>query len=96
MKDYKPPKDDDRYDDITRKLKEEGCGPKLQIPETHIKREDAFRVPSSSSTSNRRRSRSPMDSKRVKKEPSDDDNNNDDKVNDRQLLITFDNYEERS
>jgi len=30
VKDYKPPKDSDKYDDETRKLMEEGCAPKAQ------------------------------------------------------------------
>ncbi|KAL7017125.1 hypothetical protein ACKWTF_010261 [Chironomus riparius] len=44
VQDYKPPKDDDRYDDLTRKLHTEGCAPKIGDPqyiraETSVKRE---------------------------------------------------------
>ena len=44
VQDYKPPKDDDRYDDLTRKLHSEGCAPKIGDPqyiraETSVKRE---------------------------------------------------------
>lgn len=33
VQDYKPPKDDDRYDDLTRKLHTEGCAPKIGDPQ---------------------------------------------------------------
>lgn len=36
---YKAPKDDDRYDDETKRLHEEGCAPQLQLPSNAIKRE---------------------------------------------------------
>jgi RNA-binding motif protein, X-linked 2 len=39
VQNYKPPKDNENYDDITRQLHSEGCAPKLQIPETSIKQE---------------------------------------------------------
>lgn len=39
MSDYKPPKDNDKYDDETRQLHSEGCAPKLQLPASEIKRE---------------------------------------------------------
>lgn len=39
VQDYKPPKDNDKYDDVTRQLHDEGCAPKLQIPPSQIKRE---------------------------------------------------------
>ncbi|CAO1419748.1 unnamed protein product [Diamesa hyperborea] len=38
---YKPPKDNENYDDITRKLHSEGCAPVSQIPERNIKQEDS-------------------------------------------------------
>ena len=37
--DYKPPKDSDKLDDETRRLHEEGCAPKAQLPIDQIKRE---------------------------------------------------------
>lgn len=39
VKDYKPPKDDDKIDDVTRQLQMEGCAPKPQIPVDRIKKE---------------------------------------------------------
>lgn len=39
MNDYKPPKDHENYDDITRQLHDEGCAPKTQIAPELIKRE---------------------------------------------------------
>lgn len=39
MSDYKPPKDNDKYDDETRLLHSEGCAPKEQLPLSQIKRE---------------------------------------------------------
>lgn len=39
VSDYKPPKDDDRYDDETKRLHEEGCAPQLQLPIEQIKTE---------------------------------------------------------
>lgn len=39
VNDYKPPKDNDKYDDETRQLHEEGCAPKVQLPPEQIKRE---------------------------------------------------------
>jgi RNA-binding motif X-linked protein 2 len=39
VSDYKPPKDDDRYDDETRRIHAEGCAPKKQLPVEYIKRE---------------------------------------------------------
>lgn len=39
VKDYKPPKDHDNYDDETRQLHTEGCAPKLQLPASQIKQE---------------------------------------------------------
>ncbi|XP_031633077.1 RNA-binding motif protein, X-linked 2 [Contarinia nasturtii] len=40
VKDYKPPKDNDKYDDETRQLHEEGCAPRMQLPTNQIKQED--------------------------------------------------------
>lgn len=40
VNDYKPPKDNDKLDDETRQLHEEGCAPKLQLPPSQIKREE--------------------------------------------------------
>ena len=37
--DYKPPKDNDKYDDETKRLHTEGCAPVSQIPVQFIKRE---------------------------------------------------------
>lgn len=59
---YKPPKDNENYDDITRKLHSEGCAPVNQIPERNIKQEES-----------RSRKRSPAlrispDVKRIKRE----------------------------
>lgn len=71
VQDYKPPKDDDRYDDITRKLHEEGCAPKEQIPERYIKREDERRIKREEEKPMRKRSparKISPDMKRVKKE----------------------------
>lgn len=39
VSDYKPPKDNDKYDDETRQLHSEGCAPKEQLPPSQIKRE---------------------------------------------------------
>lgn len=39
MDNYKAPKDNDKYDDETKRLHNEGCAPKLQIPPDQIKRE---------------------------------------------------------
>jgi len=33
VKDYKPPKDSDKLDDITRALREQGCGPSTNVPD---------------------------------------------------------------
>lgn len=38
---YKPPKDNEDYDEITRKLHSEGCAPVAQIAERNIKKEDS-------------------------------------------------------
>lgn len=40
VNDYKPPKDNDKYDDETRLLHEQGCAPKMQLPPEQIKREE--------------------------------------------------------
>lgn len=64
VNDYKPPKNDERYDDITKKLHTEGSAPKEQMPESHIKRELEEK-------STRKRSperRLSHDTKRVKRE----------------------------
>lgn len=39
VSDYKPPKDDDRFDDETKQLHAEGCAPKPQLPPEQIKKE---------------------------------------------------------
>lgn len=39
VKDYKPPKADDKMDEETKKLQMEGCAPKPQIPIDRIKKE---------------------------------------------------------
>lgn len=39
VNDYKPPKEHDDMDEVTRKLQTEGCAPQPQIPVEHIKRE---------------------------------------------------------
>lgn len=39
VNDYKPPKDDDRFDDDTKRLHAEGCAPKAQLPVEQIKKE---------------------------------------------------------
>lgn len=44
VSDYKPPKDDDRLDEETKRLQAEGCAPKLQIPADHIKKEQSDRA----------------------------------------------------
>lgn len=36
---YKPPKDDDKIDEETKRLRMEGCAPKLQLPPEEIKKE---------------------------------------------------------
>lgn len=38
---YKPPKDDDKLDEETKRLQTEGCAPKPQLPPEAIKREPA-------------------------------------------------------
>lgn len=40
VNDYKPPKDNDKLDDETRQLHEEGCAPKIQLSPSQIKREE--------------------------------------------------------
>jgi RNA-binding motif protein, X-linked 2 len=75
VQDYKVPKDDDRYDEITKSLHEQGCGPKEQIPEEFVKRE------SSSFYRKREKSITP-DIKRVKKERLEHD-----KVHDKTFFI---------
>lgn len=40
VNDYKPPKDNDKLDDETRQLHQEGCAPKLQLPSSQIKQEE--------------------------------------------------------
>lgn len=74
VQDYKPPKDNDDYDDITRKLHSEGCAPVVQIAERNIKREESRRpVKRERSPDHVRRERSPIptDVSRVKHERSD-------------------------
>lgn len=66
VNDYKPPKNDDRYDEITQKLHTEGCAPKEQMPESHIKRERVEKP-------TRKRSPVEADLKRVKRERSDEE-----------------------
>lgn len=39
VSDYKPPKDNEKADEITRRLQMEGCAPKAQIPVENIKQE---------------------------------------------------------
>lgn len=39
VKDYKPPKDDDKMDEETKRLQMEGCAPKPQLPADQIKKE---------------------------------------------------------
>lgn len=41
VNDYKPPKDDDKLDEETKRLQTEGCAPKPQLPPEAIKREPA-------------------------------------------------------
>lgn len=60
---YKVPKDHEDYDDVTRRLHDEGCAPKIQIPPALIKREDA-RFP----IKRERSPLSPPDVRRVKRE----------------------------
>lgn len=38
---YKPPKDDDKLDEETKRLQTEGCAPKPQLPPEAIKKEKA-------------------------------------------------------
>lgn len=40
---YKVPKDHEDYDEVTRRLHDEGCAPAFQIPQALIKREDTSR-----------------------------------------------------
>lgn len=40
MKDYKPPKDSDKYDDITRQLMSQGCAPGISAPAAEEEDED--------------------------------------------------------
>lgn len=65
--DYKPPKDNEDYDEITRKLHSEGCAPVTQIDPRNIKREESRRP------IKREKSPSPsaVVSSRVKRERSD-------------------------
>ena len=45
VQDYKPPKDNDKYDDETRQLHERGCAPTEQLPEEYIKKEKRPKSP---------------------------------------------------
>lgn len=60
---YKVPKDHEDYDDVTRRLHDEGCAPILQLPTAAIKREE-FRRPAKVEKS----PTSPADVRRVKRE----------------------------
>lgn len=70
VQDYKAPKDDDRYDDITRRLHQEGCAPKIDAP---VKHEEPRRSSTNRNKSPRNRSRSRSYDKRKKEESKDRD-----------------------
>lgn len=63
VENYKAPKDNEDYDDITRKLHSDGCAPIPQIAPTNIKREESRRP-----VKRERTSESPPNLEKVKKE----------------------------
>ncbi|KAM6907160.1 RNA-binding motif protein, X-linked 2 [Xenentodon cancila] len=45
VKDYRPPKDSDDIDDITKHLREEGCAPKLPVPSSSSEEDEQYAIP---------------------------------------------------
>lgn len=42
---YRPPKDNEDMDDITKRLREEGCAPKLPDPSSSESEEEQYALP---------------------------------------------------
>lgn len=45
VKDYRPPKDGEDIDDITKLLREEGCAPKVPVASPSSDEEEVYAVP---------------------------------------------------
>lgn len=45
VKDYRPPKDAEDIDDITKLLREEGCAPKVPVASSSSEEEEVYAVP---------------------------------------------------
>lgn len=45
VKDYRPPKDLDDIDDVTKHLREEGCAPKAPVPSSSSKDDEQYTLP---------------------------------------------------
>lgn len=45
VKDYRPPKDSEDIDDITKLLREEGCAPKVPVASPSSEEEEVYAVP---------------------------------------------------
>lgn len=45
VKDYRPPKDAEDIDDITKLLREEGCAPKVPVSPASSEEEEVYAVP---------------------------------------------------
>lgn len=45
VKDYRPPKDAEDIDDITKLLREEGCAPKVPVASPSSEEEEVYAVP---------------------------------------------------
>lgn len=45
VKDYRPPKDSDDIDDVTKSLREEGCAPKAPSPASSSGEEEQYAIP---------------------------------------------------
>lgn len=98
VNDYKPPKEHDDMDEVTRKLQTDGCAPVPQLPVEHIKRE----APSSDTVvggvrlpqrlpigSNTIPSAEPIKSRRDKRTGSDNDDNDSNERKSKKVWIEF-------
>ena len=45
VKDYKPPKDSDDIDDVTKQLREQGCPPKVEEPASSESEDEQYVIP---------------------------------------------------
>lgn len=99
MQDYKPPKDNDKYDEETRRLHSEGCAPARQIPPENIKREDERNYKKSSSSSAASIKQIPGD--QIKRERHDSDrhrtaSSSHSQTNDRKIKVEVSDDESKS